>query len=288
MTNETVNNELNTTLDETVMVEPIVEVSEEPALTPVERIVVSFRDRMVMDNGSLLDLQVKGLSIVWQQIAAAYELILTIFDPGNADDYKAVLARCGIPASGLKGNKFLPVTKLLFGSFTNEDGTLAPWDSAQDSIFETDRSAEKYACVFRYFDHKGIPACDVFDAIKNFDEAPYGRNLKGIEAKDRATNGKGSKSDVSDADAISLGADVQLADVFEFERPEGITADQGVALFRVVGSRIFLLGHEELNDADFNKKALARGKKLISANAEKAEKVSKTSAVRDLLKRKAA
>jgi len=256
--------------------------AEAVPLNHVELKIAAFRERMLSDNSTLMGFQVQGWAVLWDQIAAAYSLGKVVLDPANKADFDAALENCGIKVVK-SSNPWVLATKLMYGEWKVEEGqTLAPWDSAANSIFELDRSAEKYSTYFRYFEAKKVNEADVFEFIKGFDG-----HLKGIEREFRAMSSSTS-SGLNDNDAVTLGSRVDLADVVSLPAPANIKDGMGSAFFKVENGKIHLLGITELTEEQFDAKAKARGKKLFAANRKAVETKAAVQAVANMLTKKAA
>lgn len=256
-------------------------------LNYVERKVAEFNGLLVKDNETLQDFQVQGWSILWRQLGRAFGVAKLILDASNEEAYLATLKNCGIKPAGEKSNKWLPVTKLLFGSWTDSTGTLQPWNSALNTVFETDRSAEKYAVIFKHLEVKGISEDGAFDYIKGFDHATHGKHLKGIEASERASNG--SSGSISDEQAMNLGSMTDASDVYVLDAPSDLkTVAMGSTFFKIEGGKLYLFGATQMEQDAFDKRIVARGKKLYNEKKALAAKSATLDAVAELISRKAA
>lgn len=282
----TINTAADVAETEAVMAEVEGTEVEAKPLNHVELKIAGFRQQLLSDNASLTMFQVQGWEVLWRQIAAAYELGKIILDPANEADFKKALENCGITTTKMT-QKWVSVTKLLYGEWKDSNGDLAPWDNALNTIFELDRSAEKYSTYFRYFEANNIHVSDVFSTIKTFDDPVHGRHLKGIEAKYRAGN-KSSAAGISDNDAEALGSRVDVNDVVSFDKPKGFSVEMGTAFFKVENGKIHLLGVAELTEDAFTKRAVTRGKKLFADNRKEVEKAAAVRAVADMLTKQAA
>lgn len=268
-------------------------VNETITATPLNYVqikVAEFNGRLTQDNATLQDFQVQGWSVLWNQLARAYGVAKLILDASNKEAYLATLKDCGIKPAGEKSNKWLPVTKLLFGSWTDGSGNLQSWNSALNTVFEVDRSAEKYAVVFKHLETNGISEDGVFDYIKGFDDAKHGKYLKGIEAMERATSGS-SKAGISEEEAAELGILTNVQDVMVVDAPSYLKANQvvmGSTFFKVENGKLFLYGATPMEQAAFDKKVVLRGKKLFAANKADVEKQATIEGVKGIISLQAA
>jgi len=105
--------------------------------------VEEFRNATVANRSELDQITLNGRRKVWENVAQAALISQEIIKPANKDDYHAALLAHGMPApvDGKKVNPYTLVVKLLYGE----------WKDDQANVFQPNRSAEKYACVFRYF-----------------------------------------------------------------------------------------------------------------------------------------
>lgn len=228
--------------------------TETLALNPVELLVQDFQGRMASDETTMQDFQIKGWEVVWNQVQEAYRVSrLIILDDENKAFYKAALEKAGLKLPSGTANQWLPVTKLLFGKW-----------NVLNSIFTPDRSAEKYANYFRYFELNGVPADEVVDTIRG---AVHGdlRYLKAIEKMDREDNGVATKGFTPEA-KLQAGLNRNAPDVFKIAKPALVdsSTEYGVLVFERDGDDIVIITSEELTKDAFEAKARKRGASLLS------------------------
>jgi len=151
-------------------------------------------------------------------------------------------------------------SKLLYFAENDE----AKWD--RETVFhawEHDRSAEKYACVFRYLQTHGVQPSDVAKFIENFSDKNYGNKLAGIERKDRADNRQASSPKPLSENARkqrdeykARGENPANSDVMELDKPDKLpdSVEFGRAMFKVVGEKLVIVGYDALGQADYDKR----------------------------------
>lgn len=224
-------------------------------------LVDQFVTRVESDDKTVTDLKDRSHKVTWAQIQEAYGIAQRILAPENLTAYEAILADCKIPKGTEKRNRWLPVVKLLYGR----------WNSAKTE-FVLNRSAEKYACAFRHFDTSGISENDVAAHIEGFNHSEHGAHLKGIEALDRATNGK-AKDDVKIARLKRVGLSRANADVLRIKRPDCVPSGKqsGLLWFEVEGDEIVVLGYDDIKDQQFEQLAIRKGRKIEADKRKKAD-----------------
>lgn len=228
-------------------------------LNAVEWMIAEFQGRMTADNSEHHELQVQGWMLTWKQVQEAYRIGRSIvLDAGNAEAYKAALKRASIPEAGEKANKWLPFTKLVFGK----------WDAAE-TVFCVDRSAEKYANYFRYFEDEKVQVEHVIDTIKKASvteaDGKIVRFLKAIEKMDREAH-RAKSSGFTPEEKLSAGLNRKADDVFRIAKPETIPngVDKGTLWFEVDGDELVVYGCEELKVEAFEKLARKKGAALLA------------------------
>lgn len=224
-------------------------------------LVSQFTTRVDDDELTIRNLEAKGLKVTWEQIQEAYGIAQRILNPTNQTAYEAILADCGIPKATEKSNRWLPVTKLLYGRW-NVDKT----------EYVLNRSAEKYACAFRHFETNGVPASGVTAYVEAFNDPQHGAHLKGIEAADRAVNGR-AKDDAKIDRLRRAGLSRVNPDVVRIKRPGCVPAGKqnGFLWFEVEGDEIVVLGYEDIKTQQFDQLALRKGREIEAAKRKKAD-----------------
>jgi hypothetical protein len=234
----------------------------------VTKMVNDFQAATVTNRSELDAITLNGRQKVWENIAEAVLIAQKIIKPENKDDYHAALKAHGIdvPTEGKKVNPYGPVVKLLYGD----------WKDDQANVFQPNRSAEKYACVFRYFSTparrgKFDTIALIVKHIETFSEPAFGSNLKGIEAKDRSENKKtGGTPKAASTDNYDLGLRPDKGEVARLgERPEFVPEDVsfGKLWFRMVDGEVIVMGYQEVSEDTFKALAVKRGKAIREAHA---------------------
>jgi len=225
-------------------------------------LVSQFTTRVDDDEKTIRSLENRKHEVTWAQIQEAYGIAQRILNPSNQTAYEAILTDCKIPKATEKSNRWLPVVKLLYGRW-NVDKT----------EFVLNRSAEKYACPFRYFETNGIPASSVAAHIEGFNDPEHGAHLKGIEALDRATNGR-TKDEAKIDKTRKVGLSRSNPDVVRLKRPACVPAGKqnGFLWFEVEGDEIVVLGYDDINPKQFDLLAIRKGRKIEAAKHAKADK----------------
>lgn len=152
-------------------------------------------------------------------------------------------------------------------------------------VWQHDRSAEKYANVFRYLHTQKVAPADVADFIDNFAHQTYGNRLTGIEAKDRWDNRTqptpkklndktAQKREKQKAAYIARAESMDNGDVMEMAKPKKLpdAVQFGSAIFRVLGDNMVIVGYDAWEPEAYEKHLLARGKKMIDEENQIMEK----------------
>jgi len=222
-----------------------------------------FRAATVNHRGELDQITLNGRRKVWENVAQAALLAQDILKPENKESYHAALLAHGLaaPVDGKKVNPYALVVKLLYGE----------WEDEQANVFQPNRSAEKYACVFRYF-AKRRGRFDTVELIVSHIETTEG-NLKGIEAQDRTEHQTSKPSPSASAnDNMELGLRLDQGEVTRLdERPEFIPEDvsYGKLWFRMVDGEVIVMGYEAVSEAAYKTLATKRGKTIREAHNAK-------------------
>jgi len=225
----------------------------------VMQMVDDFRAATVLNRSELDNITLNGRRKVWENVAQAALIAQEIIKPANKDAYHAALKAHGLdaPVEGRKVNPYALAVKLLYGE----------WKDDQANVFQPNRSAEKYACVFRYF-AKRRGQFDNPELIVAHIEATEG-NLKGIEAQDRAENKKSSKGASAPAnDNYEFGLRLDKGEVARLDqRPDFIPEDVsfGKLWFRMVDGEVIVMGYQEASEDAFKALATKRGKAIRDA-----------------------
>jgi len=235
---------------------------------PVNTLVKSFQDSLPESIKNQREFQVRGYQELWKQIAEAFFVAQNIRQQLKSDLDNAFAERGIKPSTKAGANPYLPIVKLLYGEWNAEDTTL----------FEPDRSAEKYACVFRYFNKRKDQFKDVTEIVDHIEETQG--HLKGIENLDRdenksktsakATSDEALKAGLKVSGAMEIGSIEKVADSVDGFRSD---AKQGQIWFTVSDGKVYLMGFKALEDDARDNLAKKRGKNIIdaAANAAKAK-----------------
>lgn len=225
------------------------------------QLVSSFTTRVDNDEKTIRNLENHRHKVTWEQIQEAYGIAQQILDPTNRTAYEIILTDCKIPKATEKSNRWLPVVKLLYGRW-----------SVDQTEYVLNRSAEKYACVFRHFQTNDIPVSGVAAYVEAFDDPQYGAHLKGIEDTDRAMNGKG-KDDVKIDRLKRAGLSRVNPDVIRIKRPDCVPMGKqnGLLWFEVEGNEIVVLGYDDIKSQQFDQLAIRKGRKIEAAKRKKAD-----------------
>lgn len=141
------------------------------------------------------------------------------------------------------------------------------------------RSAEKYAVVFRYLHDHGVAVADVPAFIENFNEKDHGKKLFGIEhagreAAKQAGESKSKSQDVIDKQkSYVTRAEVRSNDkVFAVEKPGmwPTKTNYAKAIVKVVGDELLIVGFTEMTEAAYINYAVRIGKPLVEQDAKEA------------------
>jgi hypothetical protein len=225
---------------------------------PVNNLVASFRKAFDANLIKQHGFQLSGHRVLWEQIAEAFAVAQGIIKKETEADYHAALKERDIkPATGKGSNPYLPVVKLLYGE----------WKDEQHTVFEPNRSAEKYACVFRYLNKHFADKsqAETVAHIENYSTS-YGNHLKGMEAQDRAENQKPGPK-VDSKTAFDIGSKITGAIVID--RPDFVPEDakMGQLWFKTgKDGKVYILGFRKLDDKAFKAVATKRGRDRLAAN----------------------
>lgn len=250
---------------------------------PVNTLVKSFKDTLPANLDQQRQFQVQGYRVLWRQLGEAYFVAQNILSQSKAD-LEAALTERGITKAKPGSNPFLPIVKMLYGEWKTVNGekSFSAEHLVSDvTVFEPNRSAEKYACVFRYLNKRKDQLTDL-QTIVDYIEGFKG-NLKGIEDADRAENKKkaSSKATLDTADALKRGLAVRGGmDIGSREKIKDLIADfpddatHGVVWFKVTeDGHVHLMGFDKkLAEDAVEKLAVKRGTSLLNAATEQARR----------------
>lgn len=121
-----------------------------------------------------------GRKALYANLAVGYGLCLAMRDPDNANAVAEVLCARSLKAATGKTNPFLPLVRALYGEREDEAVVDSPW--------VPNRSAEKYANVFRYAETLGKTEANFAAWLLNFKDE-LGNCMIGAEKRDRKLHG---------------------------------------------------------------------------------------------------
>ena len=224
------------------------------ANNPVNALVASFQTSLPANLDKQADFQVRGYRVLWTQIAEAYAIAQRIIKNENKDDYNAALTERDIEVSKTKtANRYLPVVKLLYGEWKADDAT----------VFEPNRSAEKYACVFRYLNKRNDQFPDTASIVAHIEATPgHLKKIEEIDRDDHKAKKNGAKA--SSEEALERGSSVLGG--YPIERlsliPSG--ADIGQLWFKMgKDGKPYILGYRKMEEKTFETEATKRGRVLL-------------------------
>jgi len=165
-------------------------------------LVKSFQDRN-KDQSEVISGAAKALAVasqdaLYHMLALAYAICLVMLEQGNLQLTIAELRKHGFTGFRRGANQFGPLVQMLFGRWTKRKKGKS--EETEDAFLKN-RSAEKYAKVFRLLAAKGVKPEDVAAYI-----AAYAGKMEGIIADDTRLH---SKSDVDEQEIEAAVADIQ-------------------------------------------------------------------------------
>lgn len=246
------------------------------------------RLRNVFDGITDIQLSAHERTRLMLQVAYGDCLYAVLTEQGSREFVKAARER-NVPSAKEGENLFLPIVKTIWGRYVEqprkerseaaqkveapttpkgkrkivESGLiegLVKTRSERPSlppkmVWVHNRSAEKYAGVFRHLFENKVEPTKVALYIENYSHDEHGSKLNGIIAADSAAHGgKGSRS-AFDKEAVKrlIGRD-GLKAFTTVDKPELIKATEGpvVLLARIVNGRLELLGDLDVTEAVIN------------------------------------
>lgn len=235
-------------------------------IAEIKKMVGDFQTiRLLNDQTNMVGLQVQGHAILYKQLAEAYRIGLILLTRGNGTKFCRIMEENGMQKESEKygNNKYTNpwnfVTKLLYGKWVEKKVSCTVFE-----VYERDRSAEKYANIFRYLQNKEIEADKAADFITEFTHE-YGNGLHGIEKVDREENSSSKFEKPERNNDIAVGKNVDEDDVFTFDAPESLKDVQfGTCFFEIKDSQIIMFGADELEEKEFNAMCAKRGRKITA------------------------
>lgn len=243
----------------------------------VSELVSEFKtNRLNGDHTKMASLQVQGRKVLYEQIAEAYRIGQILLSPSNKGPFHRYLLSLGFEKEaatfdkGKTKNRWLLVTKVLYGEWkTYTDFHLASFSADKEgvTVFQPNRSSEKYANVLRRLWDQTVAVEKAAEYIENFDEPEYGAGLVGMERIDRATYADATKDGNSKLDHLETGLN---AISFSMPKPAEISADVkfGVMLFETGEDNLTVYECKSLTQDEFDAMAADYGRR-ISAQKRK-------------------
>lgn len=148
-------------------------------------------------------------------------------------------------------------------------------------VWTANRSAEKYAVVFRYLHSQGKTPDEVASFIENYSHPTHGNRLRGIEAAGRAEANAGtvakepSKAVIDQRNAYVVRAENRKnLDVFAVEKPNTWPSKVAYAkaVLKVDGDELVIVGFKEMDEKAYTNHAVKLGKPLLDEENKKAAK----------------
>lgn len=234
-------------------------------------LVLEFKaNRLNGDHAKMANLQVQGRKILYEQIGEAYRIGQILLSPSNKGPFYRHLRSLGFENEaetfdkGKTKNKWLLVTKVLYGEWkTYTDFHLSSLSADKEGItvFQPNRSSEKYANVLRRLWDQNIAVENVVEYIENFCEPDYGAGLVGMERIDRATYADPTKDGNSKLNHLETGLN---SIAFSMPKPAEIASDVkfGVMLFETGEDNLTVYECKSLTQDEFNAMAADYGRRL--------------------------
>jgi hypothetical protein len=132
------------------------------------------------NRAALIAVAKTGRKALYKNLAVGYGLRLAMREPANANAVAQLLTSRHIAAATGKTNPFYPLVRAVYGEFKDEAAVSSDWNP--------NRSAEKYANVFRLAEARKITVEGFADWLLNFKDE-LGNGMAGAEKRDRRDNG---------------------------------------------------------------------------------------------------
>lgn len=211
------------------------------------------RLRSVLDGITGIELSAHERTRLMLQVAYGDCLYAISTEEGRRELVLAMDARKVTKATG-EQNKFLPIVKTIWGRYVEEE--VKGQNGPSKTVWKHNRSAEKYASVFRHLLDEKVPLDSVAQYIETYAHKEHGAKLNGIIAADCAKyGGKGKRSiSTNSADAEKLIAENGMKAFSTVTKPDFIKATEGavVIVARVVNGQLELLGDLKVEDKTIN------------------------------------
>ena len=190
-----------------------------------------------------------GHKRTYRLLQAAYSDCLYIETERGSAEFAEVTTRRQV-AVGQGKNRFLPMVKVMWGGF-DETADRVTYEGVGNLVkWRHNRSAEKYANVFRYLSENDVPPETVADFIETFQHKTHGKKLDGIVQADVAAHREAVEV-VATGSGGSLLSDRKMIHAFAtVQKPERISKTEGLVYLvaRVVGDELELLGDISIKD----------------------------------------
>lgn len=252
----------------------------------LKKLVTDFREvRLADDQQKMVKFEVAGQAVLYSQLAEAYRIGLILLDHKNGTMFCNLMSSHNMVEQSKKygnnnyNNAWLFVTKLLYGSW--EEKTIS---NTVFHVFEHNRSAEKYANVLRYLSDLEKKPEEVADFIANFEytnaKNVVVRKLQGLEIADREANTK-SGSSPDNSTQLTLGTSRAEPDVMGIQLPAELDPEieYGSCFFKVENKQMIIFGATKLEEGEFKKLAIARGKVIKKRDDDLAKDTAKDAAI---------
>jgi hypothetical protein len=251
----------------------------------LKKLVTEFREvRLADDQQKMGKFEVAGQAVLYSQIAEAYRIGVILLERTNAMMFINLMKSHNMVDQATKygnnnyTNRWLFVTKLLYGSW--EEKTIS---NTVFHIWSHDRSSEKYANVLRHLEELEKRPEEVADFIPTFEytneKGITVRKLQGLEVADREANARnGSKPDTSTQ--LTLGTSRAEPDVMGIPLPAELDPEieYGSCFFKVENKQMIIFGTTKLEEDEFKKLAIARGKVIKKRDDDLSKAVDAVSA----------
>ncbi|EWY37483.1 hypothetical protein N825_17890 [Skermanella stibiiresistens SB22] len=222
-----------------------------------------------------------GHKRTYRLLQLAYDDCLYIMSEQGRHEFAQAATKRQVPV-GQGGNSFLPMVKVMWGEFDYSVPSVKFEGSDNLVKWRHNRSAEKYANVFRYLHDNEVAVEAVALFIENFRSKEYGDKLNGIVAADQAANAVSPKVKASPDEGRAALSDRSLTNaIATIPRPSSINQTEGLVIIvaRAVGDELDLLGEvnieQKVLDDELPKIAKRCGYVSVNVPAKMEEKLRK-------------
>ena len=231
------------------------------------------RLRNVLDGIIGIELSAHERTRLMLQVAYS-DCLYVLNNEAGQKEFAIASTERGIPQASNDENKFLPIVKTIWGRFVEEAAN--EQNGKPQKVWKHNRSAEKYASVFRYLLDNAVSPDGVAQHIENYEHQQYGRKINGIIAADRAKYGSAGTRRVNTY-SVTAGKLLSSKGMKHFstvKKPSFIQASEGavVLVARVVDGNLQLLGDISLETAIIEKGVVELAKRLEETTSEASNK----------------